>query len=124
MAQSREYKNYLRRLRYKRPEVKAKHKEYMDRYIAKDPEGYAAKRKAQKKDHYENNKSIYMQYACQYNSKSCKDPVVGDVCRYNTLVKRKRNHPDLYEGVSLQDCLNQIPQIRGVDEELKKEYNL
>lgn len=123
MAQSREYKNYLRRCRRLRPDVKAKEKEYADRYRANHPD-YVERHRESQKRYFENNRTIAQQKIIEYNSRSCRDPVAGDVCRYNTLVNRKRTHPDWYEGVVPKDCLVKVPTIKGMDEQLKKEYNM
>lgn len=119
MAQSREYKNYLRRCRYRRPEVKEKISNYSKKWAAEHPE----EMKEYRRRYREKNRTQLVQKIGFYNSRSCRDPVMGDVCRYNTLIARKRYHPDLYEGVVIKDCIIR-DQIKGVDEQLKKEYNL
>lgn len=123
MAQSREYKNYLRRCRHHRPDVREKHNAYLRKYRAEHPE-LKEQRKKVAAVYYENNRSRLVQAACCYNSKSCRDPVAGDVCRYNTLVHRKRNHPELYKDIVIKDCIIKVPTIKGMDEQLKREYNM
>lgn len=123
MAKSREYKNYLRRARRIRPEVRAKEKEYRDRWVANHPE-YREHKKEVAKEYYKNNRSKVIQSISYYNSRSCRDPVAGDVCKYNTLIRRKINHPDLYEGIVIKDCLIKVPTIKNMDDDLKKEYGM
>ena len=123
MAQSRSYKNYLRRCRRQRPEVREKERQYVEKYIRTHPD-YKEKKRESDKKYYDNNKTQVMQKVAQYNARSCNDPVVGDVCRYNTLVHRIKYHPELYEGVIAKDCLIKVPVIKGVDSKLKEEYNL
>ena len=118
MAQSKDYKNYLRRCRYRRPEVKEKICSYNKKWNAEHPE--------QVKEYYkryrERNKTQLIQRINYYNSRSCRDPVLGDVCRYNTLISRKRYHPDLYEGVVPKDCLIR-DLVKGIDLLEKQNYN-
>lgn len=121
--QSREYRNYLMRCRSKRPEVKEKQREYLKRYKEEHPDFYEKKRKADKA-YYERNRSNRIALIGTYNARSCRDPVAGDVCRYNTLIQRMRSHPDWYEGVKAKECLIKVPTIKGLDDNLKAEYNL
>lgn len=121
--QSKEYKKYLVKCRRQRPEVRAKEREYHERYKAAHPDYYERKREADKR-FYENHRSERIATINRYNSRSCRDPVAGDVCRYNTLVQRIRHHPDWYGDIKPIDCLIQIPTIKGLDDKLKAEYNL
>lgn len=121
--QSREYKNYLRRCRRQRPEVKEKEKIYIQRYRESHPD-YAEKHRAADKKYYEKNRSARISSIANYNARSCRDPIAQDVCRYNTLIQRIRHHPDWYAGVNAKDCLIEIPRIKGLDDNLKAEYNL
>lgn len=118
MAKSREYKNYLRRCRYRRPEVKEKIQSYNKKWVEEHPDLI----KEYAKRYREKNKTQIIQKTYYYNSRSCRDPVLGDVCKYNTLVARKTYHPDLYEGVVLKDCLIRN-LITGVDKEETQKYN-
>lgn len=119
----REYRNYLLRCRRRRPDVRAKEKAYLENYKKTHADFYEKKREADRK-YYEKNRTLKIQKIAYFNSRSCNDPVVGDVCKYNTLVQRKMRHPDLYEGVIPKEHLIKVPRIKGLDEELKKEYNL
>ena len=123
MAQSKAYRAYLSRCRRQRPEVKAKEKEYRDRYRATHPD-WNKNREQYDKTYYENNRTKKIRENTLFNNRSCHDPIAGDVCRYNTLVQRKRYHPDWYKDVRPGDCLIKVPTIKGMDEELRKEYNM
>jgi len=101
MAQSRDYKNYLRRCRYRRPEVKEKIQNYNKKWAEEHPDLV----KEYNRRYREKNRTQIIQKINFYNARSCRDPVLGDVCKYNTLIARKRYHPDLYEGVIPKDCL-------------------
>ena len=118
MAQSRDYKNYLRRCRYRRPEVKAKISAYNKKWLDEHPD----LKKEYSRRYRERNRSQIVQKINYYNQRSCKDPVLGDVCRYNTLIARKRYHPDLYEGVVPKDCLIR-PNVKGLDLKETLSYN-
>lgn len=118
-----DYQKYLNKCRRQRPDVKAKLKEYHERYKAAHPD-FAEKHRETDRRYYERNRSQRIRSVCYYNQRSCRDPIAGDVCKYNTLVHRKRNHPDWYENVSPKDCVIKVPTIRGLDEQLKEEYNL
>lgn len=118
----REYKNFLRRCRYRRPEVKAKQKAYVEKYKETHPD-YLEKKRESDRRYYEANRTIRMQKIAYFNARSCRDPVAGDVCKYNTLVQRKRKHPDWYEGVVPRECLIKVPTIKGLDPEEMKKYN-
>lgn len=117
------YRNYLLKCKRRDPAFRAKEKAYQDKYRKTHPE-YAEKKKASCRRYYERTRDIRIQMANQYNARSCKDPVAGDICRYNTLVRRKSRQPELYEGISPAECLVKVPTIKGLDEHLKKEYNL
>lgn len=118
MAQSKDYKNYLRRCRYRRPEVKKKIQDYNKKWCAEHPDLI----KEYGKRYRENNRSQIVQKINYYNSRSCRDPVLGDVCRYNTLIARKRYHPELYEGIVVKDCIIR-DLIKGVDNAETIKYN-
>lgn len=120
---SKEYKDYLRRCRARRPDVMQKNREYARRYREEHPD-YREKHRAMDRDYYERNRTLKIQKIAYYNARSCRDPVAGDVCKYNTLIQRIRHHPDWYEGVKAKDCLIKVPTIKGLDEQLKSEYNL
>ena len=121
--ENREYRNYLLKCRRMRPDVKEKAREYNEKYKKTHPDYMEKHREADKK-YYERNRTLKIQKIAYYNARSCKDPVVGDVCKYNTLIQRIRHHPDWYEGVKAKDCLIKVPTIKGLDEQLKSEYNL
>ena len=123
MEDKMSYENYLRKCRQRRPEVRAKRKAYAEQYRKSHPDYYEKHRLADRK-YYENNKTQKIQKTTMFNAKSCRDPVAGDVCKYNTLIQRKMHHPDLYEGVVPRECIIKVPTIKGLDEELRKEYNL
>ena len=106
-----------------RPEVKAKEKAYLEKYKAEHPD-YLERKRATERRFYENHRSQRIAAINRYNSRSCRDPVVGDVCRYNTLIQRIRHHKDWYEGVVPIECLIKVPTIKGLDSKLKEEYNL
>ena len=118
MAQSKDYKNYLRRCRYRRPEVRDK----IYNYNKKWAEEHRDQMKEYHKRYREKNKTQLIQKIYYYNTRSCRDPVLGDVCKYNTLIARKRYHPDLYEGVIPKDCLIR-DLVKGVDREETQKYN-
>lgn len=119
----KEYRNYLNRCRNQRPDVKAKNREYAKRYRETHPD-YMEKHRKSDIEYYKRNRSVRASRIAYYNARSCRDPVVGDVCKYNTLIRRKLNHPDLYEGVNTRECIIKVPRIKGLDEELKKEYGM
>ena len=119
----KEYKNYLIRCRRRRPDVKEKEKAYLEKYRAEHPDWLERKRKADK-TFYKNHRSDKIAKTNLYNSRPCRDPVAGDVCRYNTLMQRKRLHPEWYKDISPAACLVDIPKIKGLDDNLKAEYNL
>lgn len=119
MSKSKDYKNFLRRCAYRRPEVREKVQGYNKKWRDKNPE----KVKEGSRRYAETHKIEMKRYATNYNKKSCRDPVLGDVCSYNTLIHRKGYHPDLYEGVVPKDCIIRIPQIAGVDENGNTIYN-
>lgn len=118
MAQPRDYKNYLRRCRYRRPEVREKINDYNRKWAAEHPELM----KEYQKRYRQKNRSQFIQKIAYYNARSCRDPIVGDVCKYNTLIARKRYHPDWYEGVVPKDCLIRN-NIKGLDREETLKYN-
>ena len=118
MAQSKDYKNYLRRCRYRRPEVKAKISAYNKKWLDEHPD----LKKEYSRRYRERNRTQIVQKINYYNQRSCRDPVLGDVCRYNTLIARKRYHPDLYEGVVPKDCLIR-PNVKGLDLNETLAYN-
>ena len=118
MAQSKDYKNYLRRCRYRRPEVKAKISAYNKKWLDEHPD----LKKEYSRRYRERNRTQIVQKINYYNQRSCRDPVLGDVCRYNTLIARKRYHPDLYEGVIPKDCLIR-PNVKGLDLNETLAYN-
>lgn len=118
MAQSRDYKNYLRRCRYRRPEVKEKIQSYNKKWVAEHPDLV----KEYNRKYREKNRTQIVQKIYYYNSRSCRDPVLGDVCKYNTLIARRRYHPDLYEGVVPKDCLIR-DLVKGVDRAETQMYN-
>ena len=118
MVQSRDYKNYLRRCRYRRPEVKAKISAYNKKWLDEHPD----LKKEYSRRYRERNRTQIVQKINYYNQRSCRDPVLGDVCRYNTLIARKRYHPDLYEGVIPKDCIIR-PNVKGLDLNETLAYN-
>ena len=120
---TRSYRNYINRMRRRDPAVRQKEKEYLDNYCKEHPE-YVEKKRECARRYYHRTRDVRIQIVNQYNCRSCKDPVVGDVCRYNTLIRRKSRHPDLYEGVTPAECLVKVPTIKGMDNELKKEYGM
>lgn len=76
---------------------------------------------------YKNHKSERISASALNNSRPCKDPILGDTVRYNTLVVRIRNHPELYGDISPKDYLIHIPKIKGLDlltEQQKKDLNV
>lgn len=117
------YRNYSRKVYRMRPEVREREREYARKYRESHAD-FKEKHRESDKRYYEKNKFSRIQKVQMFNAKSCNDPVVGDVCKYNTLIHRMRNHKELYEGIKPKDCLIKVPTIKGVDEELKKEYNL
>ena len=121
--QSREYRNYLIRCRRQRPDVKAKERAYFERYKAEHPDFREKKRESDKRL-YEKHRTQRIATINRYNARSCRDPVVGDVCKYNTLVQRIRHHKDWYGDIKPIDCLIKVPTIKGLDDKLKEEYNL
>lgn len=105
------HKKFSQKLYRRRPDVKEKNKIYQRKYRDEHRENVQEINKR----FYENHRSERIQYTKFYNRRSCKDPVLGDVITYNTLVSRKRYHPDLYEGVILKECLIEVPRIKGLD---------
>jgi hypothetical protein len=113
------YRAYTIKVYNQRPDVKKKHAEYTRKYRQQNPEKY---RQYQKK-HYENHRTEEVKRIKVYNERPCKDPVLGDTVKYNTLINRKKKHPDLYGDLRVADCLIYIPKIRGLEllNEEKKE---
>lgn len=105
------HKKFSQKLYRRRPDVKEKNKIYHRKYRDEHRENVQEINRR----FYENHRSERIQYTKFYNRRSCRDPVLGDVVTYNTLVSRKRYHPDLYEGVVLKDCLIEVPRIKGLD---------
>lgn len=118
MAKSKDYRNYLRRCRYRRPDVKEKILSYNKEWRESHPDLM----KEYQKRYREKNKTQLIQKINYYNARSCRDPVLGDVCKYNTLIARKRYHPDLYEGIVPKDCLIR-DNIKGLDRAETIAYN-
>lgn len=54
---------------------------------------------------YNKHKGTRISYATQRNRLPCRDPLTGDIIQYSTLLSRKRNHPELYSGIVMKDCL-------------------
>lgn len=109
---TREYQNYLRRLQNRKPETRKKLREYSRQYR----ETHREEKKKADKEYYERNRAERIAASTVVNKRSCKDPVVGDVCQYNTLIRRRLSHPDLYAGVVPRDCVVR-PLIKGLDRE-------
>lgn len=119
MAKSKDYKNYLRRCRYRKPEVRNKIYEYNKKWFEEHKEQMVESRNR----YIEEHKGEIIRRVANYNNRSCRDPILGDVCRYNTLIARKRYHPDLYEGVVVSKCLIKS-NILGLDEKDKEKYGI
>lgn len=102
---------FSRKLYNARPEQKEKRKIYQRKYRKLYPDRV----KATAKRHYEENKSIRVAKAREYQRQPCRDPLLGDTISYNCLVLRIHHHKDLYGDIRAKDCLIPIPKIKGID---------
>lgn len=109
--QKRSHIRYSQKVYNQKPDVKKKHNEMQKKFRREHPE------RAREIDsrHYYSNRSQRIAASTQENNKSCRDPVLNDVVRYNTLIARMRYHPELYEGVVPKDCIIRVPKIKGLD---------
>lgn len=106
------HKKFSIKIYRQKPEVKKKMREYSKRYR----ENYPDRKKDTDKRYYETHKSQRIASINYYNKRPCRDPVLNDVVSYNSLVSRRRYHPDLYAGTpSPKECLIHIPKIKGIE---------
>lgn len=105
------YKKYSAKVYSRRPDVRKKNRAYQRKYYEEHLEQY---REYQKKS-YAKHRFDKIKIIKQYNDRSCRDPVLGDTVKYNTLVRRKMQHPDLYGDLRVADCLIHVPKIKGAD---------
>lgn len=118
----KEYKKFIHKAWMKRPDVKEKINAYAQKYRDENREQV----RATNKRFYEGHKEQRIQLVKANNVRPCKDPVLGDTVKYNTLIARMRHHPEFYEGIKPKDCLVHIPKIKGLDllsEEQKEQLN-
>lgn len=113
------YRAYSLKVYKQRPDVKKKTAAYLKKYREEHMEQY----KEYQKKYYKNNRKRSMAQIKYYNDRPCRDPILGDTVKYNTLVSRKMKHPDLYGDLRVADCLIHIPRIKGIEllNEEKKE---
>ena len=103
---------FNRKVWLSRPDVKEKRKLYAREYNNKHRE----EKRACERRFYERNKTQRIASINQYNRRPCRDPVLQDIVAYNTLINRRRNHPDIYAGTpSPRECLIHIPKIKGIE---------
>ena len=105
------YKAYSQKVYNRRPDVRKKKNEYLKKYREEHLEQF----RGYQKKHYLANRFKQIKAIQQYNARSCKDPVMGDVIKYNTLVRRKMTHPDLYGDIRPADYLIKVPKIGGMN---------
>lgn len=117
------HRKFSRKLYNQKPEQKRKRREYQREYAKNNP----SQIKETQKKFYKNHRSERLVSARNYLSKSCQDPVLGDVVSYNCLVQRIRNHKDLYGDIRPCDYLIHVPTIKGLDlltQEQKKQLDI
>lgn len=107
----KEYQKFIHKAWMKRPDVREKTNAYQRQYREKHRE----KVRETDKRFYENHKDYRIRLVKINNARPCKDPVLGDTVKYNTLVARMRYHPEFYEGIKPKDCLIHIPKIKGIE---------
>lgn len=121
--EKRAHQKYSMKVYNSRPENKKKNNERQKKFRKEHPE------KAREIDrrHYYAHRSERITTMTLENNKPCRDPVLNDTVRYNTLIARMRYHPELYEGIRPRDCIIHIPKIKGLDllsDEQKQDLDL
>lgn len=109
--EKKSHRKYSKIVYNSRPEVKEKNRARSRKWRAENLE----KAREVDKRFYENHKSQRIDAVKLNNKKPCKDPILGDTVAYNTLIARRRYHPELYEGVVPKDCIIHIPKIKGLN---------
>lgn len=95
-----------------RPDIREKQRQYSRAYNDK----HRDKKRERDREYYERNRSQRISSISYYNKRSCRDPVLNDVVSYNTLIARRRYHPDLYKDKpSPKECLVRVPKIKGIE---------
>ena len=61
--------------------------------------------KESKKTYRQNNHKPIAEYNADYRLLPCFDPIIGDCCTQHTLEARIYRHKDLYENITVKNCL-------------------
>ena len=120
---SKQYRNFILKAWRKRPDVKEKLLAYQRKYAAEHREQI----RENDKKFYANHKAERIEAVKRNNVRMCKEPVVGDNVKYNTLIARIKRHKEFYVGVVPKDCIIHIPKIKGIEllsEEQKEQNNI
>lgn len=123
LEEKKSHEKFSRKLYNQKPECKKKRRENQKRYREKYPERV---KEINKKCYYK-FRSERLANAKTFQKKPCLDPILKDTVTYNCLTLRIRNHPEIYEGIKVKDCLIHIPTIKGLNllsDEQKKELNI
>lgn len=111
LEEKKAHKKFSLKLYYQRPDVKKKHREQFREYCKKHPD----KVKESNKKAYHKFKALRIASAREFQKRSCRDPILGDIVTYNCLVLRIRNHPDIYGDKKAVDYMIHVPTIKGLD---------
>jgi hypothetical protein len=109
--QKKSHLRYSQKVYNQKPENKKRNNERMKKFRRENPE---RAREIDRNFYYE-HRSERIAATTRGNNKPCRDPVLNDTVRYNTLIARIRYHPELYEGVVPKDCIIHTPKIKGLE---------